>query len=65
MATQAEARDMARTMSHTPGVIPVATTIRPNRRGDGWVHGGWPDKESVWVVLDFHTNALLWPTIPG
>lgn len=46
--TQAEARQAARSMS-AGDALAVATTVRSNGRG-GWIHGGWPDKTSIWVV---------------
>lgn len=47
--TQSEAREAAREMQDDD-VMAVATTVRPNSKGDGWVHGGWADKTSRWVV---------------
>ena len=48
---QSEARQRAQTLSMEKGKIHVATTVRPNANGDGWIVGGWADKSSLWVVV--------------
>jgi hypothetical protein len=51
LMNQGEARQRAQTLSMEEGKVHVATTVRPNKEGDGWIIGGWADKSSIWVVV--------------